>query len=177
MRQNSMRLAGVERGRDTEKSNLFVRLWRDDCGALLALEWVVLATIMVIGIMTGLTAVRQGVIAELHDVANAFLGLDQSYGFTGQETGCGAGALAANDPINGTTKADVVRDQAVRVGMVENRDAAGNKALGKENRGGLQAFTAGSGFLEGRHLDGKADGIAVHPTPATGTVKKTKGCD
>jgi len=177
MRQCSMRLAGVERGRDTEKSNLFVRLWRDDCGALLALEWVVLATIMVIGVMTGLTAVRQGVIAELHDVANAMLGLDQSYGFTGQETGCGDGTLAANDPFNGT-KADAVRDQAVRVGMVEKRDTLGFKGPAADsNRGGLQAFTAGSGFLESRHLDGKADGIAVHSTSATGTVKKTGGCD
>jgi hypothetical protein len=172
-----MRVAGVERGRDTEKSNLFVRLWRDDCGALLALEWVVLATIMVIGIMTGLTAVRQGVIAELHDVANAVLGLDQSYGLTGQETGCGAGAPAAHDPL-GTTKADVVRDQAVRVGMAEKHDNLGFKGSANDtNRGGLQAFTAGSGFLEGRHLDGKADGIAAHSTAATGTVKKTKGCD
>ena len=48
MRQSAMQMAIVERGRNTEKSNLFVRLWRDDCGALLATEWVVMATLMVV---------------------------------------------------------------------------------------------------------------------------------
>ena len=64
--------------------NLMVRLWNDDCGALIAAEWVFVATILVLGAITGLVAVRQAVIAELHDVANALLALNQSYSFSGQ---------------------------------------------------------------------------------------------
>jgi len=63
---------------------LFVRLWRDDAGALIATEWVFVATILVLGIITGLVAVRQAVIAELGDFANAVLSLNQSFSFTGQ---------------------------------------------------------------------------------------------
>ncbi len=167
MGQLSGNLASVERGRNTEKSNLFVRLWRDDCGALLAVEWVVLATVMVLGIIPGLIAVRQGVLSELLDVANAALGLDQSYGFTGQETGCGGGIA-----LKGTKGTDKVLEAATRIGMVEPRDAAGNKVQSsKSSVGGLQAFTAGSGFLD------RKDSLVNRSTPANGSVKKTGACD
>jgi hypothetical protein len=64
--------------------NLMVKLYNDDCGALIAAEWVVVATILVLGTITGLVAVRQAAIAELHDFANALLALNQSYSFSGQ---------------------------------------------------------------------------------------------
>src|SRR5262245_27704996 len=63
-------------------------LWTDDCGALLATEWVVLATILVIGIIPGLVAIRRGVLNEMKDISNATLSLDQSYEFTGNELFC-----------------------------------------------------------------------------------------
>jgi Flp pilus assembly pilin Flp len=64
--------------------NQMVRLWEDDSGALIAAEWVFVATILVLGAITGLVAVRQAVLAELHDFANALLALNQSYSFSGQ---------------------------------------------------------------------------------------------
>jgi hypothetical protein len=64
--------------------NLMVKLYNDDCGALIASEWVLVATILVLGAITGLVAVRQAVIAELHDFANALVALNQSYSFSGQ---------------------------------------------------------------------------------------------
>jgi hypothetical protein len=64
--------------------NLMVKLYNDDCGALIASEWVFVATILVLGAITGLVAVRQAVIAELHDYANALVALNQSYSFSGQ---------------------------------------------------------------------------------------------
>jgi hypothetical protein len=64
--------------------NLMVKLWSDDAGALIASEWVFVATILVLGAITGLVAVRQAVIAELHDFANALVALNQSYSFSGQ---------------------------------------------------------------------------------------------
>jgi len=63
---------------------LFLKLWKDDCGALIATEWVFVATILVLGIITGLVAVRQAVIDELLDFANAVLSLNQSFSFSGQ---------------------------------------------------------------------------------------------
>ena len=64
---------------------LMQRLWFDDCGALIATEWVFVATILVLGIITGLVAVRQAVISELTEFANAVMALSQSYSFSGQQ--------------------------------------------------------------------------------------------
>jgi hypothetical protein len=64
------------------------RLWRDDAGALLATEWVVLATILVLGIIPGYIAVRQGLLEGLVDFANATGNLNQSYSFCGQRLEC-----------------------------------------------------------------------------------------
>src|SRR5262245_9878195 len=63
---------------------LMLKLWKDDCGALIATEWVFVATILVLGSITGLVAVRQAVISELIDVANALLSLQQTYSISGQ---------------------------------------------------------------------------------------------
>ena len=63
---------------------LIRKLWNDDCGALIATEWVFVATILVLGIITGLVAVRQAVISELTEFAQAVLALNQSYSFAGQ---------------------------------------------------------------------------------------------
>jgi len=41
-------------------------------------------TILVLGAITGLVAVRQAVISELTEFANAVMQLNQSYSFTGQ---------------------------------------------------------------------------------------------
>jgi Flp pilus assembly pilin Flp len=63
---------------------LLRKLWSDDSGALIATEWVFVATILVLGIITGLVAVRQAVLSELTEFANAVLALNQSYSFSGQ---------------------------------------------------------------------------------------------
>ncbi len=46
---------------------------------VLTFEWVLLITVLVIGIVGGLSAVRDAVIVELGDVAEAMAALDQSY--------------------------------------------------------------------------------------------------
>jgi hypothetical protein len=61
-----------------------VRLWADDGGALIAAEWVFVATILVLGAITGLVAVRQAVIAEVLVLTNALLSPNQSFNFSGQ---------------------------------------------------------------------------------------------
>ncbi len=46
---------------------------------VLTFEWVLLLTVLVIGIVGGLSAVRDALITELGDVAEAMISLDQSY--------------------------------------------------------------------------------------------------
>ncbi len=63
---------------------LAIKLWKDDCGALIATEWVFVATILVLGSITGLVAVRQAVITEMEEFAHAVMSLSESYSFSGQ---------------------------------------------------------------------------------------------
>jgi hypothetical protein len=67
---------------------LMSRLWTDDAGALLAVEWVFVATILVIGSITGLVAVRQAIIHELEDFAEAVLALCTSWEFRDSDDFC-----------------------------------------------------------------------------------------
>ena len=58
--------------------SLLNRVWSEDQGVL-TFEWVLLITVLVIGIVGGLSAVRDALISELGDVAEAMISLDQSY--------------------------------------------------------------------------------------------------
>lgn len=53
-------------------------IWTEEDGVL-SFEWTVLLTLLVIGIVSGLAAVRDGIIDELGDVAQGMLSVDQSY--------------------------------------------------------------------------------------------------
>jgi hypothetical protein len=57
--------------------------WQDECGLVLSAELVIILTVVVIGLITGLACVQQAVVAELQDVSGAFRQLNQSYAFTG----------------------------------------------------------------------------------------------
>src|SRR5687768_2455294 len=58
--------------------SVLVSMWRDDDGVL-SFEWVLLVTLLTIGIVSGLAGARDAIIDELGDVAQAMLALDQSY--------------------------------------------------------------------------------------------------
>jgi hypothetical protein len=53
-------------------------MWKEDAGVL-SFEWVLLVTLLTIGIVSGIAAARDAIIDELGDVAQAMLALDQSY--------------------------------------------------------------------------------------------------
>lgn len=59
------------------------QLWRDESGFILSSELVLIATICVIGLIGGMTCLRDSVTAELNDVAGAIGNLNQSYCYTG----------------------------------------------------------------------------------------------
>ncbi len=79
---------------------LMQKLWSDDHGALIATEWVFVATILILGIITGLIAVRQAVISELTEFANAVMALSQSYSFAGQSNCLSSTAGSAGDGLD-----------------------------------------------------------------------------
>ena len=79
---------------------LLVKLWNDDCGALIASEFLFVATILVIGTVVGLSNVRDAVNAELTEFGNALLALSQGYTISGV-SGCSAttdGSAALDTP-------------------------------------------------------------------------------
>ena len=59
------------------------KLWSDEVGAIVSAEIVLVATILVIGMIVGLKSVRDAVVTELADVAQAIAQLDQTYSFSG----------------------------------------------------------------------------------------------
>src|SRR5262249_19209642 len=139
------------------------RLWADDCGALLVTEWVMLATILVLGLIPGLVALRNSNLSEMVDVSNATLSLDQSYEFTGQEIHSVDG-IRVIDGLHGTsgtlrqgTGAGSITD-IFPDGQVHKTTTGGRtgRTLVSPLHGAVhehadQAITAGSAFIQGNH--------------------------
>lgn len=61
---------------------LLQKIWHETDGAL-SFEWCVVGTLLVLGIVSGLSAARDGLIDELSDLAEAVVNLDQSFSFPG----------------------------------------------------------------------------------------------
>jgi Flp pilus assembly pilin Flp len=68
--------------------NMLKRLWHDDAG-IVALEYLLVATIIGLGLVVGLSNVEIALDTELTELANAITGLDQSYSFVGVTGGNG----------------------------------------------------------------------------------------
>ena len=63
--------------------NLFRRLWNDEGGAIVSTELVLVGSTLVAGMIVGMTSVRDQVVQELGDTAEAISEVNQSYSFTG----------------------------------------------------------------------------------------------
>lgn len=57
---------------------LLWKMWRAEDGVL-SFEWTLLASLLTVGTVSGMAAVRDATIDELGDVAQAMMSLDQSY--------------------------------------------------------------------------------------------------
>ncbi len=55
------------------------KFWNDEAGAIISAEVAIVLTILVIGMVTGLSSLRDAVILELADVGAAIGNLNQSY--------------------------------------------------------------------------------------------------
>jgi Flp pilus assembly pilin Flp len=59
------------------------RLWLDEGGAILSAELCLIMVLLVIGMVVGLTALRDAVDFQLADIAAAIAAIDPGYEFTG----------------------------------------------------------------------------------------------
>jgi len=73
---------------------LFV-LWHDESAAVVSSEMILTMTIVVVGLIAGLTSLRDALVTELADTAGAISSLNQTFSFAGimTDTGMTAGSL------------------------------------------------------------------------------------
>ena len=91
------------------------RLWSEEVGAIVSAEIMLVATILVIGMIVGLKSVRDSVVTELADVAQAFANVSQSYsysGVAGHHAFSGAGSFTDASDFCDTTSADAAGQQS-----------------------------------------------------------------
>ncbi len=82
------------------------RVWNEDEGVL-TFEWVLLLTLLVIGIVAGLTAARDAIIDELADIAEATVSFDQSFNVAAfDECGITAPAFSFEDEPGVVTRCE-----------------------------------------------------------------------
>jgi Flp pilus assembly pilin Flp len=67
---------------------LISKLWTDDCGAILSFEWILMATILVLGMIVGLKTVQGAVLNEFEEIGSAVGGISQSYKYGGSKGCC-----------------------------------------------------------------------------------------
>lgn len=60
------------------------KLWKDEAGFVVSAELIFIATLLVIGLITGWVAIRNAVVSELTEVAQAISAVDQSYSYNGR---------------------------------------------------------------------------------------------
>ena len=72
-------------------SNLFRRLWADDRGAVISTELVLVIGILIFGIIPGLVALRNSVIAALGTIGNTLTDLVPSFTYSGFAIGAASG--------------------------------------------------------------------------------------
>jgi Flp pilus assembly pilin Flp len=63
--------------------SLLRTLWKDDGGAVLAIEFILFVVIVLFGLIVGYVAVRNAIVAELSAVASAVADLSVCFSFAG----------------------------------------------------------------------------------------------
>ena len=102
------------------------KLWLDDAGFIASTELVLVATLLVIGVTVGHTTLRDAVVAELADTAEALQTPNQSYSYSN--------ATGHSSSISGTFFTD-------EFDFCENVNF-----LGQHQRGGQGVNSAASGL-------------------------------
>ena len=83
---------------------------RDEAGFIVSAELVLIATILVLGLIVGLSEVQHAINTELNDVADAVGSLNQSYYISGFHKSTGFLGLETHAFTRGSAFADAVDD-------------------------------------------------------------------
>ena len=87
------------------------QLLNDEAGFIVSAELVLVATILVIGLIVGLSEIQHAVVQELNDVADAIGEVNQSYAYTGfSAEKSGIGHNATKSVTYGSRFADTTDD-------------------------------------------------------------------
>ena len=89
--------------------SLMLKLWNDDGGAIIAIEFVLFVVIILIGLIVGYVAVRNGIVAELTSLAEAVDGIAICFSYAGlsncESSVCGSSTtFSATNTNLGTAK-------------------------------------------------------------------------
>jgi Flp pilus assembly pilin Flp len=105
------------------------RLWNDEAGFIVSSELVLVATVLVLGMIVGISSVRNAVVQELADVAAAIGKVNQSYSFsavTGHNSStAGSQYVDVNDQCELTTNSGVAGTGEVCVSVVNPSNTGG----------------------------------------------------
>jgi Flp pilus assembly pilin Flp len=72
-------------------SKLMRRLWADDQGAVISVELVLVLSILIFGIIPGLVALRNSIIASMGNIGDTLVELVPSFTYSGFQVGGAAG--------------------------------------------------------------------------------------
>lgn len=73
------------------RNRTLAKLWQDQSAFIITIELILIATITVIGLIVGLTAIRDALVSEMDDIAQAITNLDWGDGTDGEDPDPGAG--------------------------------------------------------------------------------------
>jgi hypothetical protein len=105
------------------------QLWNDEAGFIVSSELVLVATVLVLGMIVGISSVRNAVVQELADVASAIGKVNQSYSFsavTGHNSStAGSQYIDLNDECEITSNTGVANTSEVCVDVSNDSNAGG----------------------------------------------------
>jgi Flp pilus assembly pilin Flp len=121
--------------------NVIRKLWNDEAGFIVSVELILVATILVIGLVAGMTQLRDAVLSEFADMAAAFGAVDQSYAVNGVTYNAGEAASSGFNFVDavdaGDTEAGAGVGMTAGVGLAVGTDYTGITA-------GLDGAASGS---------------------------------
>jgi len=124
----------------------------DETGAIITAEFIILATVVILALVTGWNAVSGALVGELADIATAFGGLNQSYGYgsvtavssNGEHAHCGgSGYVDVGNQLVITTTTNSIAGGFSTTG-ISTTGAFGGIGGGFEVAGGGAAAAVGS---------------------------------
>jgi Flp pilus assembly pilin Flp len=103
---------------------LLRKLWKDEAGFIVSAELVLVATMLVIGMIVGLTVVRNQVVQELGDLGAALGMISQGYEYTGVSKADATTTFAVTD---GSGWDDLIDECQTELGGAGGADISGGE--------------------------------------------------